>query len=223
MATSSIRDELRLAISNGSARTGEAAAMPLLAKLAEVLAAPTADSQGNGQRSGDGLSALTAEFAALRSAHERQTAAVTENTKATLERASVPAREALRTAGGILTEATGGLGGTGLAALAAGLMRLFARGSDPAPAALPVLASPAPVYVEAALPTAENPAFSEVARDHSGLSRRVSFQPAGQPAVTIQVNAIDSRSFLDHSDQIARAVRQALLNSHSLRDVVGEL
>ncbi len=43
------------------------------------------------------------------------------------------------------------------------------------------------------------------------------------PAVTVQVQAIDSRSFLDHSDEIARAVREAILNAHSLGDVVSEL
>jgi hypothetical protein len=34
------------------------------------------------------------------------------------------------------------------------------------------------------------------------------------------VNAIDSKSFIDHSDAIAEAVRQALLNSHALGDVI---
>jgi hypothetical protein len=34
---------------------------------------------------------------------------------------------------------------------------------------------------------------------------------------------MDSQSFLDHSDQIAQAVRQALLNSHPLADVIAEI
>jgi hypothetical protein len=34
---------------------------------------------------------------------------------------------------------------------------------------------------------------------------------------------MDSRSFLDHSDDIARAVRDAMLNMHALNDVVSEL
>jgi len=41
--------------------------------------------------------------------------------------------------------------------------------------------------------------------------------------VTVQVQAMDSRSFLDHSAEIARAVREAMLNMHSLNDVVSEL
>jgi hypothetical protein len=46
-------------------------------------------------------------------------------------------------------------------------------------------------------------------------------QPA--PQITIQVQAIDSRSFQDHSAEIAQAVREAMLNSHALNDVVNEL
>jgi hypothetical protein len=41
--------------------------------------------------------------------------------------------------------------------------------------------------------------------------------------ITVQVNAMDSQSFLDHSQDIARAVRQAMLNSNSLNDVVSDL
>jgi hypothetical protein len=41
--------------------------------------------------------------------------------------------------------------------------------------------------------------------------------------ITIQVQAMDSRSFQDHSAEIAQAVREAMLNSHVLNDVVNEL
>jgi hypothetical protein len=34
---------------------------------------------------------------------------------------------------------------------------------------------------------------------------------------------MDSRSFLDRSSDIATAVRQAILNSHSINDVLSEL
>jgi hypothetical protein len=43
------------------------------------------------------------------------------------------------------------------------------------------------------------------------------------PQITVQVQAMDSRSFLDHSEDIARAVRQAMLNSHGINDVITEL
>ena len=48
-------------------------------------------------------------------------------------------------------------------------------------------------------------------------------QPRVAPAITVNVNAIDSKSFSDHSDAIARVVREAMLNSGALTDVMTEL
>ena len=52
--------------------------------------------------------------------------------------------------------------------------------------------------------------------------------PRAQPAasatqITVQVQAMDSQSFLDHSDDIAMAVRQAMLESTTLNDVIREV
>ena len=41
--------------------------------------------------------------------------------------------------------------------------------------------------------------------------------------ITVNISAMDSKSFMDRSDDIARAVREAMLNSHSLNDVVNDL
>jgi hypothetical protein len=53
----------------------------------------------------------------------------------------------------------------------------------------------------------------EVSRGQSGMIR----------PIVVQVQAMDSRSFLDHRDEIARAVRQAMLETNALGDVVREL
>jgi hypothetical protein len=45
---------------------------------------------------------------------------------------------------------------------------------------------------------------------------------AGQQ-ITVQVQAMDSQSFLDHSDDIAQAVKQAMLNMSSINDVITNL
>jgi hypothetical protein len=45
--------------------------------------------------------------------------------------------------------------------------------------------------------------------------------PAQQ--ISIQVNAMDSQSFMDHSYEIAQAVRSAMLNMNSINDVVSDL
>jgi hypothetical protein len=48
--------------------------------------------------------------------------------------------------------------------------------------------------------------------------------PGGAGAsITVNVQAMDSQSFLDRREDIARAVREAMLQSHSLNDVVSEL
>jgi hypothetical protein len=46
--------------------------------------------------------------------------------------------------------------------------------------------------------------------------------PQGQ-SILVQVQAIDSQSFMDHSNDIAAAVRQAMLNMHSVNDVIADL
>ena len=43
------------------------------------------------------------------------------------------------------------------------------------------------------------------------------------PQITVNVQAMDARSFLDRSSDIAAAVREAMLNMHSINDVVNEL
>jgi len=46
---------------------------------------------------------------------------------------------------------------------------------------------------------------------------------AGAAQITVNVQAMDSQSFLDHSNDIAQAVRAAMLNSNSINDVVNNL
>ncbi len=46
---------------------------------------------------------------------------------------------------------------------------------------------------------------------------------ASSSAVHVHVQAFDSQSFMNRSNDIARAVKTAMLNSHSLNDVIAEL
>ena len=48
-------------------------------------------------------------------------------------------------------------------------------------------------------------------------------KPSAAPQISVNVQAMDARSFLDHSNEIAQAVRQAMLNLNSLNDVVNDL
>lgn len=54
---------------------------------------------------------------------------------------------------------------------------------------------------------------------------RQTLRPVGggpAPQINIHVSALDSKSFLDRSDDIADAVRSAVLRSHSLSDALAE-
>src|SRR5262249_50654879 len=46
---------------------------------------------------------------------------------------------------------------------------------------------------------------------------------SGQTSINVTVQAMDARSFLDRSSDIAAAVRDAMLNLNSINDVVNDL
>jgi hypothetical protein len=125
---------------------------------------------------------------------------------------------ALQAAVSTVRSRTGLLTGLAASPIASAVLRLFGGSGEAEQPALPELVRPPSVRIDAALPTAVQSRFTPAGRDGSGLTRR----ETETTPVTIQVQAMDSRSFLDHSDEIAAAVRQALLNTHALSDVMGE-
>jgi hypothetical protein len=109
-----------------------------------------------------------------------------------------------------------GVFGLGLGPLISGLVGLFGGGggqSEPAPL-VPYIAPPA-VKVSAGISSSATGAFA-VDTTQGGAPRAV-------PQITVQVQAMDSQSFLDHSNDIAMAVRQAMLESTTLNDVIREV
>lgn len=140
----------------------------------------------------------------------------------------------------------GGLLGSGLGLLFDGIKSLFGGGSNTPPPLTEYLAPPKndfelatsngvtgdAVYNSYGQP--RTAAISQLAFDGLAPSGRPSGggtatnNPPGQQAsstqnITVHVQAMDSRSFLDHSADIASAVRQAMLNMHSINDVVNDL
>jgi hypothetical protein len=103
-----------------------------------------------------------------------------------------------------------------------GLVRLFRRRNEDAPAPLPVFRLPQSVNVDAGFSRIDGRGLGALGSGADGLRRLVS-APAPPQQVTINVQAMDSRSFLDHSGDIARAVREAMLNTHAINDVVNDL
>jgi hypothetical protein len=112
--------------------------------------------------------------------------------------------------------------GLGLSPLISGVARLFGGGGgNSAPPPLVKFALPDSVNVNAGVSSAFNGAFA-VDAAQGNLPRPVVQPQAAAPQITVQVQAMDRRSFLDHSNDIALAVRQAMLESNVLNDVVRE-
>ena len=111
--------------------------------------------------------------------------------------------------------------GFGIVPLVASLFGLFG-GGDEAPTPLVKYALPASRSFQAA-ETAGG--LAEVDYGQSGAPRVVerTASVGNVPQVNVTVNAMDARSFLDRSGDIAAAVREAMLNLNSLNDVVTDL
>ena len=121
----------------------------------------------------------------------------------------------LSTLGGVLG------GGLGLAPLVSGLAGLFGGGGDSsAPAALPTYMAPLPIHIDAGFSEGGGGAYG-VDSAQGGAPRAMTNSSAASQ-ITVQVQAMDSSSFLDHSQDIALAVRQAMLQSTVLNDVIRE-
>ena len=116
----------------------------------------------------------------------------------------------------------------GLVPLVSGLIGLFGGGGDPAPPPLVKYAMPSPIEFQGA---AWGSGVMNVDYDQSGRPRAYGNESAanstrgaaGSPAITVNVQAMDARSFLDRSNDIAAAVRDAMLNLNSINDVVNDL
>jgi hypothetical protein len=113
--------------------------------------------------------------------------------------------------------------GLGLSPLISGLVSMFSGSGDSStPAPLTKFVMPPSIQIDGGVSEGGGPAFA-VDNPQGGLPRAA---PGGQTVaaaqITVQVQAMDSQSFLDHSADIAMAVRQAMLESSVLNDVVRE-
>ena len=102
---------------------------------------------------------------------------------------------------------------------------LFGGGSS-APASAPIYTPPPPVSIDGILraPAAGSTQQSAAPASASPARQPVSSsQTSSSPQITVQVNAMDSQSFMDRSSDIANAVREAMLNNHPINGVVTDL
>jgi len=227
--------------SDGAAAAGldsQAESAGAAADLTERLLAGVA---GNLSEQASSLGEKLSELARVSQSQARtledNTAALGQNS---LSRVGEAMKSAVSSIGGFSALSMGPalLPPTGWAPVITGIAKLFG-GSKAETASSPVAAYawPAPLRVEAGIGPSGRPgsAGGGVNYDASGVPRfdtlRVSetvpptrWAPATRwaPEINILVQAIDSRSFMDHSEEIARAVREAMLESHMLSDVVSE-
>ena len=194
----------------------------------------------SGEEIAASLSDTVKQLGELQGSTEAQPASGNSNSSASTTSGGGITAEAIAT-----TVLESGLGG--MVPLIVGLLGLFGGGGTPAPPALVKYAMPDPIYFEGAdtgsdaigadydqmgMPRAYSAAPVGASARASGMAAPggsgasgVPSGPSGAPApqITVNVQAMDSQSFLDHRSEIARAVRDAMLNSNSINDVVNDL
>jgi hypothetical protein len=113
------------------------------------------------------------------------------------------------------------LSASGISPIITGLLNLFGGTNTQTAQPLVPFTLPPSVHYAGALQASGN--VTPVDYGQNGMARPLGSGGSSQQSVQVQVNAIDSKSFLDHSEEIAQAVRQALLNSSNLKDVIADL
>jgi hypothetical protein len=170
------------------------------------------------------LSQAGQQIAQLQSAYQQQANLIAENTQAIQSNTSTKGGSAAGTAGNIASNLFGG--GLGLLSpLISGIESLFGGGKS-TPAALPIYTPPPPVAISAVLqapPAQTQPAGGAASVGQAPASSSSGSQAGSAPQITVNVSAMDSQSFMDRSSDIANAVREAMLNMHSINDVVANL
>jgi hypothetical protein len=155
-------------------------------------------------------------------ASQQQAEALLANTQAlTQDTSSHGSRGITSMLGNAASTLTGGA--LSLSPILSGILSLFGGGASSAPPPLVPFYLPPSVGFQAANTAA--PAGSQVTGldfTQAGTPCAMS-APAPAPQITVQVQAMDSRSFLDHSHDIAQALRDAMLNMHSINDVIGDI
>lgn len=160
------------------------------------------------------MSQASLEIQHLEAQFRQQSALILANTQALQSNTTAHAP-----AGGV----TGVLGGAlgFLSPIASGLLSLFGGGgSSSSVAPLPYYVAPPSVQIGETLRAATPAATPSPATAPLAFA---SAQNTQAPNITVNVSAMDSQSFLDRSNDIASAVREAMLNLHPINDVVASL
>ena len=120
--------------------------------------------------------------------------------------------------------------GFGMAAVVKGLIGLFGGGGT-TQQPLEKYDMPSPIDFESAVSGTglsagsynQTGAMRPIGPDTNGGAPTGSGGGSAAPQITVNVQAMDAQSLLDHSSEIAQAVRGAMLSMSSINDVVNEL
>jgi len=166
------------------------------------------------------LTSITGQLQQLQTINQTQIETMQQNTQAVAQNSTVKGTTGGSTASSVGSTIESVLGfGLGLSPLISGLVSLFGGGGSSAPAPLVPYVAPLPVNAQAGISGSTNGAFGVDTAD-GGLPRPAPSPSSSSTQITVQVQAMDSQSFLDHSNDIAQAVRQAMLTSTTLNDVI---
>ena len=201
---------------------------------AQMLTVVTGPATGSGSTGGDASgaqanaaqSALTdaiaqssAQLAQVQSSIQSQLDSLTANTQALGENTSS------KSAGSVAAGAAGSLantilGGGLLGSIVSGLTSLFGGGDSQTSASPVKFALPQAIQLQAGT---DGSTTGGISYGQNDVPRVNAPAAAGSSQITVNVSALDSQSFLDHSADIASAVRKAMLESSSLNDVISEM
>lgn len=166
----------------------------------------------------DSVNRLKGQMEMLTNAAFQQLSSLRENTGAlvdnTLSGRSGGALNAAKSIGNSL-----GLG-MFLSPLVTGIAKLFGGGKKEEPPPLVKYSFPAATAFEGSVNGNRSGSIEPVRYGQNGLPQNSG--PVSNQNVTIQIQALDSRSIMDRSDDIARAVREAMLNSHPINGTISE-
>lgn len=116
--------------------------------------------------------------------------------------------------------ATGGVGRLFLSPIISGVLRLFRQQSEPLPEPLQRFSPAVGRLLERTASTDANGEAVGIRRDAYGTAVSAG---TGPMPVQISIQALDARSILERSSDIAQAVRQAMLSNHEITNDMGEL
>ena len=202
----------------GTSATGGSEARPASAKIdtagASVLQPPDVATR-------DALGQTTRAVETLSQSLSRNTQAVESNSRSLAE----GVRSVFSSLASIQAKGGGGPGflggGLGIASLGLRIAGLFG-GDKEDPVDFAPFELPPRLDIEAANRDGVLANFPRVVLGQSGEVRTQPVQQA-PTQVVVNVNALDTQSFLDRSGDVAQAVREAMLHMHPLNDIVDEV